>query len=88
LSTGERGWWEHTSAGDPGVEGVPDGTDGGVLASLAAGLPFAEGERSRLMPLLPSIVEKLRSGEGNPKHGRDKGKKWEMVLGGERMRYL
>jgi hypothetical protein len=32
---------------------------------------------------LPSIVEKLKTREGNPKHGRDNGKKWEMVLGGE-----
>jgi hypothetical protein len=40
------------------------------------------------MPLLPSIIEKLRTGEGNPKHGIDKGRKWEMILGGERMRYL
>jgi hypothetical protein len=35
------------------------------------------------MPLLPSIVEKLKTREGNPKHRRDNGKKWEMVLGGE-----
>jgi hypothetical protein len=35
------------------------------------------------MPLLPSIVEKLRTREGNAKQGRDKGKKWEMVLDGE-----
>jgi hypothetical protein len=40
------------------------------------------------MPLLLSIVEKLRTREGNPKHGRNEGNKWEMVLGGERMRYL
>jgi hypothetical protein len=35
------------------------------------------------MPLLPSIIEKLRTGEGNPKHGRDEGKNMEMVLGRE-----
>jgi hypothetical protein len=57
-STGERGWREETSVGDPGGDGVLDGADGGVLTSLAAGHPSAENERSRLMPLLPSIVEK------------------------------
>jgi hypothetical protein len=40
------------------------------------------------MPLLPSIVEKLRTREGNPKQGRDKGKEWEMILGEEQRRYL
>jgi hypothetical protein len=34
------------------------------------------------MPLLPSIVEKPRTREGNPKQGRDKRKEWVMVLGG------
>jgi hypothetical protein len=58
------------------------------LASLATGFPSTEGERSHLMPLLPFIVGKLRTREGNPKQGRDERKKWEMVLGGERRRYL
>jgi hypothetical protein len=40
------------------------------------------------MPLLPSIVEKLRTREENPKQGRYEGKEWEMVLSEERMRYL
>jgi hypothetical protein len=40
------------------------------------------------MPLLPSIVEKLRTREENLKHGRDEGNKWEVVLNGERRRYL
>jgi hypothetical protein len=37
---------------------------------------------------LPSIVEKPRTREGNPMKGRDEGKEWEMVLGGEQRRYL
>jgi hypothetical protein len=40
------------------------------------------------MPLLPSIVEKPRTREGNPKQGRDEGKEWKMVLGGKQMRYF
>jgi hypothetical protein len=40
------------------------------------------------MPPLLSIVEKSRTREVNPKQGRDEGKDWEMILGGERMRYL
>jgi hypothetical protein len=57
-NTGGRGQQEDTSAGDPGGDGVPDSADEGVLASLAVELPSVEGERSRVMPLLPSIIEK------------------------------
>jgi hypothetical protein len=46
-----------SSDGDPGGSRVSDGADGGVLASLGEGLPSAEAEHSRLMPLLFSIVE-------------------------------
>jgi hypothetical protein len=35
------------------------------------------------MPLLPSIVEKPITREGNHKQGRDEGKEWEIVLGRE-----
>jgi hypothetical protein len=47
-----------------------------------------EGERSRLMPLLPSIVGKQRAREGNLKQERDEEKECGMVLSGKRMRYL
>jgi hypothetical protein len=43
------------SDGDLGGSGDPDGTGGGVLASLGEGLPSVEGERERLVPLLTSI---------------------------------
>jgi hypothetical protein len=66
-NTGKQGWREETSEGDPGGGGDPDGADSGVLASLDGGLPFAEGERSRLMPLLSSIVGKQKARERNPK---------------------
>jgi hypothetical protein len=65
-NTGEQGRREETSEGDPGG-GDPDGTGGGVLASLGRGLPPTEGERSRLMPLLSSIVGKQGVRERNPK---------------------
>jgi hypothetical protein len=78
-STGERGRQEDTSVGDPGGDEVLDGASGGVLVSLAVGLPSVEGERSRLIPLLPSIVGKQRTREGNLRRGRDKEKECEMV---------
>jgi hypothetical protein len=65
-NTGEQGRREETSERDPGG-GDPDGTGGGVLASLGRGLPSTEGERSRLMPLLSSIVGKQGVRERNPK---------------------
>jgi hypothetical protein len=83
LNTGERGRWEDTSAGDPGGDGVSDDAGGGLMASLAARLPSAEGECSRLMHLLPSIVEKRRTREENPKQKRDEEKECEMVSSGE-----
>jgi hypothetical protein len=54
-NTGEQGQRDETSDGDSGGGGDPDDVDGGVLASSGRGLPSAEGERSRLMPLLSSI---------------------------------
>jgi hypothetical protein len=87
-NTGGRGQQEDTSAGDPGGDGVPDSADEGVLASLVVGLPSVEGERSRVMPLLPSIIEKQRTREGNPKQERDEEKEYDMVPSGERRRYL
>jgi hypothetical protein len=44
-----------TSNGDSGGGGDPDSDNGGVFASSGRRLPSAEGERSRLMPLLSSI---------------------------------
>jgi hypothetical protein len=55
LNTGEQGQRDETTDGDPGVGRDQDGSGGGVSASLGKGLPSAEGERSRLMPLLSSI---------------------------------
>jgi hypothetical protein len=54
-NTGEQGWCDETTYGDPGGSGDPDGVGGGVSTSSGKGLPSAEGERSRLMPLLSSI---------------------------------
>jgi hypothetical protein len=54
-NNGEHGRWEETFDGDPGGGGDPDGTGGGVLVSLGAGLPSIEGERERLVPPLSSI---------------------------------
>jgi hypothetical protein len=46
--------------------------------SLAAGLPSAEGEHSRLMPLLPSIVDKLRTREEtlNKEETKERNERW------------
>jgi hypothetical protein len=41
-----------------------------------------------LMLLLPSIVGKQRTREGNPRRGRDEEKECEMVHSGKRRRYL
>jgi hypothetical protein len=57
-NTGERGWWDKTSDEDLSGGGDPDGIGGGVLTSLGIGLPSAEGERERLVPLLSSIDDK------------------------------
>jgi hypothetical protein len=54
-NTDEQRQRDEISDGDSGGGGDPDGTGGGVLASSDRGLPSAEGERSRLMPLLSSI---------------------------------
>jgi hypothetical protein len=65
-NTGEQGWCEEISDGDPGGGGDPDGADGGAFASLGEGLPSREGERSRLMPLWSSIDGEKRAREGEP----------------------
>jgi hypothetical protein len=54
-NTGEQGRRDEISDRDPGGGGDPDCIDGGILMSLGKGLPFMEGECSRLMPLLSSI---------------------------------
>jgi hypothetical protein len=54
-NTGKQWRREEISDRDPGSGGDLDGTGGGVLASLGEGLPSAEGERKRLVPLLSSI---------------------------------
>jgi hypothetical protein len=64
--TGEQGWREEVSDGDPGGGGDPDGTSGGVVASLDEGFPSGEGEHSRLMPLWSSIDGEHRAREGKP----------------------
>jgi hypothetical protein len=55
LNTSEQGRRDETTEGDPGGGGDPDGASGGVSASSGKGLPLAEGEGSRLVPLLSSI---------------------------------
>jgi hypothetical protein len=55
--------------------------------SLGVGLPFVEGERSRLRPLLSSIVGKQRTRERNPKQEYEE-KECEMVPSRERGRYF
>jgi hypothetical protein len=54
-NTGEQGRCDETTDGDPGGSGDPDGVGGGVSMSSGKGLPSAEGEHLRLMPLLSSI---------------------------------
>jgi hypothetical protein len=64
LKTSEQGWREEISDGNPSGGGDPDGTGGGVLASLGEGFPSGEEELSRLMPLWSSIDgERAREGE-------------------------
>jgi hypothetical protein len=54
-NTSEQGWHDGATDGDSGGSGDPDGAGGGVSASPGKGLPSAEGERSRLVPILSSI---------------------------------
>jgi hypothetical protein len=54
-NTSEQGQHDEATDGDPGSGGDSDGVGGGVSASLGKGLPPAELERSRLVPLLSSI---------------------------------
>jgi hypothetical protein len=55
LNIDEQGRHEEISDRDPAGDRDLDGIDGGVLVSLGEGLPSAEGERERLVPLLSSI---------------------------------
>jgi hypothetical protein len=66
-NTSERGRHEEISDWDLGGDGDSDGASGGVLVSLGDGLPSVEGERGCLVPLLSSIVGKLRARKGNHK---------------------
>jgi hypothetical protein len=68
-NTGEQGRHEEISDGDPAGGRDLDGTGRGVLASLDEGLPSAEGERERLMPLLSSIGEIFISHEASRRYG-------------------
>jgi hypothetical protein len=54
-NTSEQGQHDEATDGDPGGSGDPDGAGGEVSASPGKGLPSAEGEHSRLVPLLSSI---------------------------------
>jgi hypothetical protein len=87
LKTAEQGRREEISDGNPGSGEDPDGAGGGVLALLGRGFPSGEGEHSCLMPLWSSINGEQRAREGGDPRA-NQGKEWEMVLGGERMRYL
>jgi hypothetical protein len=78
-NTGEQGRREEISAGDSGGGGDPDGTNGGVLGPMDEGLPSAEGERHRLVPLLSSIASKLRTGERETLNERRKNARWASV---------
>jgi hypothetical protein len=77
-----------TSDWDPGGGGDPDGVGEGVLVSLGGGLSSVKGERSRLRPLLSSIVGKQRARERNSKQEEDEENECEMVPSGEGRRYL
>jgi hypothetical protein len=54
-NTGEQGRRDKTTDGDLSGGGDSDGADGEVSTSSGKGLPPAEGERSRLVPLWSSI---------------------------------
>jgi hypothetical protein len=54
-NTGEQGRRDETFDGDPSGDGDPDGAGGGVSAWSGKGFSSAEGECSRLMPLLSFI---------------------------------
>jgi hypothetical protein len=66
-NTDEQGRREEISDGDPGGDGDPDSTGGGVKPPLDDEEPSLEGERERLVPLLSSIVAKRRRREENRK---------------------
>jgi hypothetical protein len=77
-NTGELGRCEETSGGDPSGDGEPEGASGGVGTLLDGGLPSIEGERTRLVPLLSSIVREQGARKVNPKQ---KGKEeCEMII--------
>jgi hypothetical protein len=54
-NTSVQGQRDEATDGDLGGGGDPDGAGGGVSTSPGKGLPPAEGEHSRLVPLLFSI---------------------------------
>jgi hypothetical protein len=64
-NTGEQGWREVISDGDPSGGGDPD-IASGVEPPLSDEESSLEGERERLVPLLSSIVAKRRGREENP----------------------
>jgi hypothetical protein len=66
-NTGEQGWREKTSDGDPGGGGDLDSANGGIELPLGEEEPSLEGERERLVPLLSSIMAKRRGREENPR---------------------
>jgi hypothetical protein len=66
LNTGEQWRHEETSNRDPSGGEDLDDVGGGVETLLGEDEPSFEGERGRLVPLLSSIVAKIRRREGKP----------------------
>jgi hypothetical protein len=75
-NTGEQGWREEISNEDPGSGGDPDGASGGVLVALGEGLPFAEGEHSRLMPFFPPLVVSRGQEKGTLRQIKEMNARW------------
>jgi hypothetical protein len=73
-NTGEQGWHEEISDGDPDGGGDLDGVSGGVLVSLGDGLPSLEGEPSvwylSCPPLLASREQERRMLKASEKEKR------------------
>jgi hypothetical protein len=73
-NTGEQGWHEEISDGDPDGGGDLDGVSGGVLVSLGDGLPSLEGEPSvwylSCPPLLASREQERRTLKASEKEKR------------------
>jgi hypothetical protein len=76
---GEQGRCDEISDRDPGGGRDPDGAGGGVLASLGEGLPYVEGERSRLMPLFPLLVVSRGQERGTLKQIKEMNGRWFSV---------